>query len=154
MTAIAEPYVPPDAPPECHHKDWELGCPRCFYEMKGLAEATVHADINKATVEGSVLMAWHIMLVLKSTERRLIPQMRSLDLQVAALAKAIYANFQSLTTHIVDLIADERRLSQALNETIAFVAETRQLMKQEPQQPPQAETPVAEASAILLTDMK
>mgnify|MGYP001617667806 CR=1 FL=1 len=123
-------------------------------EMKGLCNGNISADTGKAVVEGSMLMMWHVMLVLQQSMKGLLPYMRSLDLQAVASAKMVYANFQALQDHISLLMADPERLNKALDAATAFVLTMQKEQQKVEKTGAEAQPAAAPAvpSSIVLTD--
>ena len=104
----------PTAPPDCQHDEWLVGCPRCFYEMKGLAEGTLHTEQQQAQFNGGVLMIWHVMMVTIDMVQQLTPLTRSIDLQRGAVARDVIANLKQVQVYLTRLVMDERRLISAM----------------------------------------
>lgn len=140
-----------DRPPDCGHADYTLSCPRCFEEMRALARGNAAVDTNSAIMQGAALLAWHVLMVLRNAQARLVPQVRSLDLHVSGRAKAVYLNFQALEENLVLLVADPRRMESALNQAATMASEIqRQAAAQtEAEQPTSS---AVESSTIVLTD--
>ena len=144
-----KPWTPPGAPPECGHKDWVLGCERCFYEMRGLTEGSIHTDQQAAQLNGGVLMAWHVMMVTMDMTHQLVPLTQSIDLQRSALARDVIANLKQVQIYLTRLVADERKMLGAMQAAalIATEMEHRAREEQAAAQPAQAPD-----SNIILTD--
>lgn len=107
---------------ECGHKDYVLGCRKCFVELKALGEGTVAADMVDAQIVGATLMAWNIMLALKKLEdgaHRVITQ--SLDLRDVGTARSIQANLMQVSDYLFKLIKNPETLATELAETAQFI---------------------------------
>lgn len=137
--------------PDCGHKEWTLGCERCFFETKALAQRNLQVDqsaMDDATFRGASLFAWHIALVLASTIRQAAEMSSSLDLQKAHSARILYYNLKQLEDHITGLMADPPRMEAALRQAADIAVASHQAVQQQAAAP----EPTPPASAIVLTD--
>lgn len=139
-----EPVNLPEAPTECGHKDWQMGCERCWWEVRGLANDTIRVSTAEAQIEGAILFNWHVLLTLQGMEQQIAPMMRGIDLKEVELARNIIANLQQITVYLVRLVADPRKLGAALTNA-ALIA--RDMASRSPE--PRAEAPT---SSVVLTD--
>ena len=153
VTHVTVESAPTDMPPDCGHDDYMLSCPRCFVEMKALAKGNASVDTNSAIMQGAILLSWHVLMVLRNAQARLVPQMRSLDLHIAGHAKTVHLNFRALEDNLVLLVADPQRMEAALNQAAVMASEV-QRMTQQKQAEQSPATHTAETSAIVLTDIK
>ena len=144
-----KPWTPPGAPPECGHKDWVLGCEKCFWEMRGVAEGLIHTEQQTAQLNGGVLMAWHVMMVTMDMTHQLVPMSQSIDLQRSALARDVIANLKQVQIYLTRLVADERKLLGAMQAAALVATEMERRAKEE--QEAQQRAPAPESN-IILTD--
>ena len=122
-----------EAPTECGHKDFVLGCERCFFDMKGLCNGSLHVEDRKAQMDGAVLFNWHVLAVLKDLEDRLIPLTESLDLSKVSLAKNLIANLQQLSVYLIRLVASPGKLEAVMVQCAQMALAVQQQMKAEEQ---------------------
>lgn len=125
LTAEAGVDLPADLPVDCGHGEFSLGCPRCFFEMKGIVNGEIRMVGSEETkvqarVEGAVLLNWHLLTVFEQMERKLLPMTQSMDLQKNELARALIVNLKQLTTYMVGLVGDPQHLVTVLTEAEAF----------------------------------
>ena len=135
-----------EVPPDCEHRDWQMGCPRCFFEACGLAKGEIRATTVDAQMEGAILMNWHVLMVVADMETQLVPMTRSLELDKVRLAKELTANLKALRIYLIALGANPTKMEGALRSA-AIVAEHVNKLQQKEQEQPM--TPV---SSIILTD--
>ena len=136
------PVAPPEALPDCGHPDWQVGCPRCFLELKGLAKGNIQATTAEAQMEGAVLMNWHVIMVVADMEKQMIPLLQSLELDKVRLAKELIANLQALRRYCIQLGAVPGRMEAALQSAAAIAKEVDQLVRSE-------ETALAKSSLVI-----
>ena len=136
-----------EAPLECGHKEWALGCERCFYEMNGLAKGEARIANTSAQLSGAILFNWHVIMVLQSIEHQLEPMTRSLELGQVTLAKNLIANLQSIEDHLVKLVQDSQKLTAVLAQAAAFSAKIEEELAKEKEQEQATPTP-----SVMLTD--
>jgi hypothetical protein len=140
--------------PDCGHKNWRMGCARCWEEISRVAQGHIVAQADDATLQGAIMMAWHMMLVLQQSQAKLEPKRRSLDIRQAEQAEAVAMNFLALSDHLVSLVADPRKLDTAMRQA-AVIAQEAQKHSAEMQAATPSETPAptpANPSPIILTD--
>ena len=135
-----------EPPPDCAHTEWTFGCPRCFFEMEGLAKSTITTDRTASQIEGAVLMAWHVMFVMIDMEAQLAPITRGLDLRKRELGLDIIANLRQVQVYLTKLVADERKLMAALTVAATVAKEMEAKARAD------KEAPTAAPSSIVLTD--
>lgn len=111
-----EPPVAVTAQPDCGHKEWTLGCQRCFDETTALAKGDASVDTHTAYIQGGTLMCWHMMLLLRDFQAQLAAMAQGIDLQKVQLAKTLMVNLQQLEVHLMALVADEGKMTAALVE--------------------------------------
>lgn len=148
MTAV-ESMVGDDLPEECLHKEWQLGCPRCFAEMRGISDGVIKVSNGEAFQEGAILSLWHMMIVLADLDHQLIPMSKSLDLKKAELGLSLAANLRNLSAYMMRLAGDPVKLDKALVAASMLAAQAKERLQQEAAPAP---PPLMEQSRIFLTD--
>ena len=156
MSELNPDQTPPDPNdprrlPDCGHKDWVLGCERCFLEMRALALQEAQIVSTKAELEGAMLMAWYVASVLANMEDQAAPMMNDLDIRKSGLARDVVANLRQLTNHLMLVLKDPHRLAHALQVGEEMLREFQAaLQKRERQR--EAEDPGAAAGGLIITD--
>lgn len=143
-----------EAPPDCDHEHWTLGCPRCFYEMEGLASGAVRAEdqqqAHEHTVNGGVLFGWHVITVLADMEFKLNEiANESIDLTRRALALNTIKNIHNLSVYVARTCTDVK----AMEAAITSAAELANAMKERMEQEKTAPVKPVKPSNIVLTDV-
>lgn len=138
----------PIPPEECSHLDWQLGCPRCFFEMRGIADGNLRADTVDSHMEGAVLVMWHLLAVMADMEDQLKALLMGMDLQKNRLAADLIANLRQLTLYMMQLGANPDKLIRALQQGSEIAATAKQKMDSEVGA--KSETPVK--SNLIITD--
>ena len=123
--------VPVAVPPDCGHKEWTLGCPRCFQELTALAKGDAQVDTHAATLRGATLMCWHLMLLLRDFQAQLSVHTQSLDLQKVQVAKTLQTNLQQVEVHLTHLMTDEQRMTASLLEAARIAKITKEALDAE-----------------------
>ena len=117
--------APVDLPPDCAHTDWELGCPRCFYEAVRVAQGNIVAETREGHFEGAVLIIWHLMVILADMEDQLKAHAQSIDLQKNAVAKQLIVNLRQLSVYMMELGANPAKMEAALQQGALLAAQTK-----------------------------
>ena len=136
--------IQPEGLPDCGHPDWQVGCPRCFLELKGLAKGNIQATTAEAQMEGAVLMNWHVIMVVADMEKQLMPMLRSLALDEVKLAKELIASLQALRRHLIQLGAVPGKMEQALQSAAVVAREVDALVR--------SEEAASSKSSLVITD--
>lgn len=150
LTSEVEP------PPECGHKDWTLGCPRCFFEAVGLAKGNMKVAPNDeqlaaAQVEGAILYNWHLLMVLKDVEMQIAPLTRQMDIQRSSIALSVLAQVRKLSQYMVTVVQSPTTMATVLREASALAMQVQEHLKAEDEG--RAPTPEAKRkSLITITD--
>ena len=142
--AIGSP--PADLPEECSHLDWQLACPRCFYEVVKVARGSIRADMAALHMEGAILLIWHMMIILADLEDQLRGHAQGIDLQKNKLARDLIANLHQLSTYMMQLGADPAKMQAALAQGAQLAAQAKAAIDSKPA------VPAPEPSRIILTD--
>lgn len=107
--------APADLPEDCGHQEFTLGCPRCFFEMKGITSGEIKMGQMEGHIEGAILFNWHLLSVFDSMEQQILPATTSIDLSQNMVAKAVIANLRQVYGYMVTIISDPQRLATALD---------------------------------------
>ena len=138
--------------PDCGHKDWTLGCERCFYEITALAKGEVQAEdarqVHEHTLNGGVLFGWHLLTILGDIELQLRDIAdAALDLNKRNLATSLLRNVHNISAYVVSTCTDTHKMDAAINQAVVIATEMNKRMRQETE-------PVATSvSRIVLTDL-
>ena len=101
-------------PNVCDHKTWIMGCENCFNEMSSVALKQITVGREAAHIEGAILFNWHVLMMLADFHHQLVPLTQSIDLQKVTLAKDLIANIRQIEVYLINLVADEGKLINAL----------------------------------------
>ena len=114
-----------DAPPNCEHSNWTLGCERCFFEMSAIAKqgvAIADQTVAEAQLEGGALFNWHVITMLDRMVTKLNKESNSaLDLGMRSLCASVAVNLQQLGTHLTMIALDPKKLLATLQESSAIM---------------------------------
>lgn len=136
--------------PECGHKDYMLGCERCFTEMRVLVQGDAVVRTEEASLSGAVLYTWHLLMVIGELQQKCQVMTRSLDLQHQLVGHEIAATLTNISAYMIALIQRPTELQAVLRESAALAAQVEQRAKQEA--PPTAPTPPTAKSSLVITD--
>lgn len=128
-TLTAEPAIPE----ECGHKDWELGCKRCFFEMNAMARGNLRSQTMEDHLAGALILVYHLMALMDRCLQQIKPQMSSIDLQKNSVAKEVYANLVELQRYFVNLLADPHRMQAAMQEGAEISIEMKRAIEERKQ---------------------
>lgn len=140
----------PQLPDECGHKDWVLGCPRCFYEAVRVAQGNIKAETAESHMEGAILIIWHLMVIMADMEDQLRPMTQSIDLSRNQVARDLINNLRQLSHYMMGLGSDAPKLQAALAQGALLAAQTKAAI--DARETGEAPPPKAEPSRIILTD--
>lgn len=147
-TLLAEGQPPFE---DCLHKDWTLGCERCFWEATNVAKGNIKADTQQGSIEqqteGAILFAWHAVMVLQDLGDQCLRSANTeLDIGKIGLCRDLAANMQQIAQHFIKTISDPRALAAAMQRAVLICMEMQRRHEQGPGSAP------AE-SIIKLTDV-
>lgn len=117
-----QPTVASEEPLECGHYAWTIGCARCFWEMKGIAEGNIKSATLETQMGGAVLFNWHVLTVLKDVEAQLLVHTRSIDLQRVMVAKETLANIDNISAYLVKVVNNPQLLATAMVQAADIAA--------------------------------
>ena len=117
-------------PEDCGHLEWVPSCPRCFFEVKGLALGNLSAANGEAQMEGAILMNWHVLMVVADMEMQIAPLAKSLELDKIRLAKELIANLKALRVYLLGLGSSPMKMEAALRKAAEIATQVKQLQQE------------------------
>ena len=141
-----------EPPPDCEHQEWELGCPRCFFEATNIAKEKVQfVSIEQGhndTVNGATLFGWWVINVIADMELKLTKLWgTTLDLKQREAAQNVILNLRNLSNAIIRTCSDPSKMDEALITAAEFLQAMNERVKEQKDKPERKPE-----SKIILTD--
>ena len=136
-------------PEDCGHKEWELHCERCFYEVTRLASGEIKAvgeeRVGEYVIRGGILFGWHMISVLADIELQLKDAANNtIDLSKRALALNLLKNIHNLSVYVVKTCSNDRLIEAAISTAAGLATVVQERMQ---------ENRPMDKPTILLTDV-
>lgn len=141
--------------PDCGHKDWTVGCERCFWEATNIAKGNLQGRVLEDQTEGAIMFASYMILVFTDMADQCVGMERAqLDLNKQQLARDLAVNIGGLIDHTLKILADPAKMHMSMEKGAAFSnALAARTAARRATTPPAQSAPKADGPLIKLTDV-